>query len=216
MSRGYLFDCLTNGVWLNTNRYAKHQNDSVVVRDKKNLIERYGLLGLVSVAEKLGVTVEDSWTSDEVSDAVWLKFKEITSEQIRDERRAKREAYYKIPREGGADSDRTSRARRQRWPRTYRVCFEAISEELRPTRQSRLTLQAATIVDRLRSQPVELLTEVEMRAFVEKLAEDKVLTGKGGTPLKQPAWKVFSYYENLLDRMGLVERQINREYVTCE
>lgn len=221
MSRGYLFNCINNQVYLNNNRYAKHQNDCVIIRHKENLMERYGLVGLIGVAERLGISLQDDWTSTELTEAVWAKFKEITNEQIRDERRAKREARGEVPGESRGRGNRTPGPRRVRWPRTYRVCFEAIGKELRPTGRPSVPQQAATIIDRLRQQPAELFTEDEMKAFVQKLADDGVLVGRrqadgSHAPLQQTPWRIFSYYEAMLHQRGLVVRIINREYKSCE
>lgn len=223
MSRGYLFDCATNTVYLNNNAYAKFKNSSdfVVVRTKENLVERYGLMGLVDVATKLGITVDDSWTSKELCESVWNKFKEITDGNIRDERRAKRAASAKDSGPSRGRGNHTTGPRRTRQPRDYKICFQAISEELRPTAQSRLPLQARTILDRLRSQSLEVLTEEQMMQAVQQMADDGHLVGRkraDGTndPLGQSPWRIFSYYESVFHNRNFVVRVMKREYKSKE
>jgi hypothetical protein len=211
-TRGYLFNSDTSRVYLNNNKYASQKLEAVVIRTKENLMERYGLLGLVDVANKLDVMVQDDCTSAELTEAVWRRFKEITSAQIRDERRAKRASNNEDTGESRGRGNHTSKPRRVRWPRTYKVCFEAIGKELRPTGGSRLPQQARTILDHLRQQSVELFTEQEMMDFVQKLADDGHLTSHRGKPLKQSPQRIFAYYENTFHQYGLVVRRIEREY----
>lgn len=219
--RGYLYDCTTNAVYLNNNKYASHNNHCVVIRNKDNLKERYGINGLIDIADKFKIELQDSWTSEDLANVLWSKFKELTDAQIRDERRAKRAARNEDTRESRGRGNPSSAPRRRRWPRTYRISFERISEELRPTKQSRLPRQAQTILDQLRSQSSESFTEDEMKQFVEDLAKRGVLVGRTRADgsvdsIKQSAWRIFSYYEATFHHAGFVKREIHREYETVE
>lgn len=209
--RGYLFDSDTNEVYLNSNRYASHSNHCVIIKSKQNLIERYSLMGLVSVAERLQVLVQDDWTSAELTDAVWNKMKELTDEQIRDERRAKRTASRKVSVENRGPGNYSAKPRRVRWPRTYRVCRETIGKELYPGGRLAIAQQAISILEGIRQQPVDVFTEQEMKDFVNGLAKAGLLTGRNGSELKADPWQVWTYYEPMFNSCGFITRHLEKQ-----
>ena len=212
MSRGYLFNIDTLQVYPNTRKYSSHSNDCVIIRHPSNLIERYGLRGMLEFADRLfevhGSTtrVEDHWTVDEFADNIWNLFKEVQGELKVTERSAKRESLRKVSKEGRGPGNYTPGPRRHRWPRTYKLNREAVVEVLRPNSGSRIAAQARGILEAVRAQPLDILTEDQMKQLIEKSVEN------GFLKTKQSPWRIFLYYEYLLHRSGLLLRQIQREY----
>jgi len=210
MSRGYLYDCETQEVYLNNNAYSKHQYHCVIIRDKDSLRGKYGIIGLLEVLKGLcekyhkSLVIEDTWTAKDLSTHIFKLFGEITNEQIKDDRRAKRKARAEAIRKSGADSPDSTKPPRFRKPRTYIVCFEAISQELSPTKRSKLPRQARAILEQVRSQPNAALTELDMQALVQ-MAKDRGLLNTIQDP-----WHLFKYYESKFHAKGLILKKIIR------
>lgn len=211
--KGYLFDVIKLEVYPNSNAYAKHSNHCVVIKNKLNLNERYGITGLLEFIEKLhtkykkSVTIEDTWTVDHLADAVWKLFEEVCGEQINAERRRKRAKYYE-----GCDQPRkrgnpTSNPRRVRRERNYRWYLDEVEQENNANGRSTLPPQARTIVAGIARCGRDLFTESEMMEFMEALSKDGFLVGKGGLPVQQSTWRIFSYYEMLMEQKGLMVRE---------
>lgn len=222
MSRGYLLDIDRPAVFINNNAFAKEQNTCVVVRSAQNLIERYGFVGVCNVARLFGVKIkvkevmsggdmllreEVDMSSHEVAAQLWAKFKELTDEQKKHARRLKREARGESTGESRKSGFGCSGPGRAKRPRDYRICFKEIGQELHPTRRSKLPKQATIILDYLRQQPLETFTEPMMEDFVNNLAEQGILVGRGGKPLAQKPWRIFEYYSPLFHQLGLVLRR---------
>ena len=210
MSRGYLFDCETYEVFLNNNSYSKHQNHCVIIRDKDSLGCRYGLVGLLEVLKGLckkynkTPNIDDTWTTKDLSVYVFKLFGEITNEQIKDERRAKREARTKVSRASRTDSSGAPIAYNRRKQRNYIVCFEAIGKELSPTGRSKLPHQARTILDQIRQQPNAALTELDVKALVQRAVD------LGQLKTVQDPYRIFRYYEARFHQMGLLLKKVIR------
>lgn len=205
MSGGFLYNIETNEVWQNSKRHADKANDCVIIRNRKHMAERYGLKGLISVAERLfseGEVINPEWTANELLDAVWNKMIGIVNEYNDTQRSLKRKTSPKVPRESREPRPRGPKSVRKRRTRTYRIRFEAIGEELRPNSGRQIAHQPAAILERLRSQSSEILTEDELKAIIYKMAED------GELKTKQDPWRIWLYYECSLHNRNLVNRRI--------
>jgi hypothetical protein len=209
--RGVLYNVETNELYLNSRANADKANECVIVGSRKNLIERYGLAGMITIANKFNLELQDHWTAQDLAEVIWNKWKEIALNDLIEERRLKRikdkEARAAARRDRNTGDQLPVRRGRTRQPRNYRVHREAISNELRPLSGSKLPKQAKAMLDGVRSQPNDLLTEDELRELIFNLAHTGRLTGHNGKPLAQSPWRIWQYYEDKLHRLGLVTRE---------
>lgn len=212
--RGYLFDAETKEVYLYNNRYtSEHSNHCVHIRNKESLKLRYWLRGLMDICNRLDIPMEGNMTEDDLAELVWEKFKEITDGQQRDERAAKRKVGGKNTTTGRGPGNKSTEPRRRKLPKCYRVYREAISEELCPIRGSKLPPQSRAILEGIRNQSSDVLSEQEMRAVVYSLVDNGLLTGKNDAEIThERGWQVFEYYERKHHDYGLVKRGYQREY----
>ena len=208
--RGYLFDVVTYRVFKNDNTNIQFQNDCVIINNWENIKERYNLETIVKIAKKVAskyqkvLVLSNTDTATEVSKKLWDIFGEINKDakhRIKQENISEKSGNNgtelhnaaRIPRKRG---NPVGRRRRQR---NYKFFKEEIIKFLCADGGSGIPPQAREIIRFFNNFNKDVFTELEIKAEMDNL--------KPLLKTRQDPFRIFSYYEDKLERYGLLKRE---------
>lgn len=178
-------------------------NLCVCISSKTNVMERYGLKGVIALAKDLqekfasrhGIRSED----EDAEDYIWR----IICDEVKYKKREKAKSYYAKRTSVEGDTKKPS-ARggkgRVRRPREYEIKFDPLDHDMAVT-YGQLVPQARKVLD--------ALLELETRIISEQAALDVVeeFYKKGELKTVQTPKRIFDYYECYLERKGMLQRR---------